>query len=93
MIRIFFPGQNVPGWLGQTEVLKGGTPGGVKFGNINVIWLWKNEYHIVSLLPVSTTLPFIKISKPDNVFHLGAKRRTIFYGSIVNVIRRKLKKQ
>lgn len=89
MIRIFFPGQNVPEWLEKVEVQEGGRCGSLKFANVNFIWVWKDEFHVVSLLP---SLPAIKLSNAKNITLVGQRSGVLFHGSVLDVIRAAIRK-
>lgn len=89
MIRIFFPGQNVPEWLEKVEVREGGQRGNLKFANVNFIWLWKDEYHIVSLLPC---FPAIRLSNAKNITIVGQRSGVLFHGSVFDVARAAIRK-
>lgn len=89
MIRIFFPGQNVPEWLEKVEIREGGKRGTIKFGNVNLIWRRDNTYHVVSFLPQR---PMIKMEgfKMFNV--IGQGNGVIWHGTIFDVIQRIIRK-
>jgi len=53
MIKLFFPGNNVPEWLFKLEPTKGYESAFrepiVKFCGLSAVWAWRDHYKIVSL--------------------------------------------
>lgn len=88
MIRLTFPGQNVPEWLEKVEVLEGGHLGSFKFSNINLIWKRKEQFHILGLLQ----RPCITLLHSKNIVIRGQGAGVHFHGTLpdllINMIKR-----
>lgn len=82
MIKVFLPGQNVPSWLQSVEVLKDGHLGSFKFGNVCFVWLYKDEFQVLNLLPL---LPAMELKNSDNIKITGQKSGVFFRGTLLDV--------
>lgn len=81
MIKMFLPGQNVPDWLAGIEILKGGYLGSFKFSNVCFVWLYKDEFHVLNLLPAAAMI----IKNSDHVKIIGRKGGVRFRGTLIDV--------
>lgn len=82
MIRLTFPGQNVPEWLEKVEVLEGGHLGSFKFSNINFIWKRRGEFHVLGLLP----RPCITLRESENIVIHGQGAGVRFHQTLPDLV-------
>ena len=82
MIRLTFPGQNVPEWLHKVEVLEGGHLGSFKFSNINLIWKRKGQFNIIGLL----RRPCITLLHSENIVIRGQGAGVHFNGTLPDLV-------
>lgn len=62
MMVLTYPGQDVPTWLEKVEVMPNGKLRLFKFSNINLIWKYKDRFHVMALLPL---IPIVVIRGND----------------------------
>lgn len=92
MIRVFFPGQDVPGWLEKVEIQGDPKQCSVRFGNIVAVVLYKNKYHAVCAFPFFSPLRVV-CPQGTNMSIAGQKGGVIFYGNFVSALMHAIKKQ
>ena len=83
MICVTIPSMKVHNWLLKVEVREGGLLGSFTYENINLIWLYKNKYYILPLIP---KMPVMLLLQSKKIEITGQKDGVIFFSGLIGAI-------